>query len=296
MTTSATTPLTASGPNADQIDYWNGDAGERWARYQDKLDAMLQPFSGAVLELAAIKPGERLMDIGCGCGATTFEAAEHAGPAGHALGVDISAPMIARARKRAEERAKTSGGHAEFMLADAATHDFGANTFDLLVSRFGIMFFADPVAAFSHMKPSLGTSGRIAFVCWRPMKENGWVSVPFFAALPHLPPQEPPLPGAPGPFAFADPDRFRSILEDAGYRDIAIEPFDASLSLGRGDNPVEAALEQTLEIGPLSRALKELPNETKTRAADAVREALAGHVSNGEVRLGGAVWLVSARA
>lgn len=287
-----TTPPAASGPNADQIDYWNGDAGERWARYQDKLDAMLQPFSGAVLELAAIKPGERIMDIGCGCGATTFEAAERAGGTGRALGIDISGPMIARAK----ERAKASGSSAEFMLADAAAHDFGANAFDLLVSRFGIMFFAEPAAAFAHMKASLGSSGRLSFVCWRPMKENGWVSVPFFAALPHLPPQEPPVPGAPGPFAFADPERFRGILKDAGYRDIEIEPFDASLSLGRGDNPVEAALEQTLEIGPLSRALKELPDETKARASDAVRDALAGHVSGGEVRLGGAVWLVSARA
>ena len=168
--------------------------------------------------------------------------------------------------------------------------------FDLFVSRFGIMFFAEPAAAFAHMKKALAPSGRLAFVCWRPMKENGWVSVPFFAALPHLPPQEPPVPGAPGPFAFADPERFRGILKEAGYRDIEIDPFDATLSLGRGEDPVGAALEQTLEIGPLSRALKELPDDTKTRAAEAVREELARHVTGGEVRLGGAVWLVSARA
>ncbi|HAC59965.1 MAG: SAM-dependent methyltransferase [Parvibaculum sp.] len=288
-----TTPAIApSGPNADQIDYWNGDAGERWARYQDKLDAMLQPFSGAVLDLAAVKPGERILDIGCGCGATTFDAAARAGATGRALGVDISAPMVARAKARAE----ALGSSAEFTLADAATHDFGADRFDLFVSRFGIMFFAEPAAAFAHMKKALAPSGRLAFVCWRPMKENGWVSVPFFAALPHLPPQEPPVPGAPGPFAFADPERFRGILKEAGYRDIEIDPFDATLSLGRGEDPVGAALEQTLEIGPLSRALKELPDDTKTRAAEAVREELARHVTGGEVRLGGAVWLVSARA
>lgn len=288
-----TTPaIPSTGPNADQIDYWNGDAGERWARYQDRLDGMLAPFSAAVLDLAAVKPGERILDIGCGCGATTFDAADRAGGTGRALGVDISGPMVARARKRAE----ALGSRAEFMLADAATHDFAPAGFDLFISRFGIMFFADPAAAFAHMKKALAPSGRVAFVCWRPMKENGWVSVPFFAALPHLPPQEPPVPGAPGPFAFADPARFSGILKEAGYKDIDIEPFDASLSLGDGADPVGLALEQTLEIGPLSRALKELPDETKTRAANAVREALGKYVSNGEVRLGGAVWLVSARA
>lgn len=286
-----TSPLPSTGPNADQIDYWNGDVGARWARFQDRLDGMLAPFSDAVLDLAAVKPGERILDIGCGCGATTFEAAKLAGGTGSALGVDISAPMIARAKQRAE----AMGSSARFELADAAAHDFGPNAFDLFVSRFGIMFFAEPAAAFAHMKKSLG-SGRLAFVCWRPMKENGWVSTPLFAALPHLPPQEPPVPGAPGPFAFADPDRFRTILKEAGYKDIEIEPFDTTLTLGQGPDPVALALEQTLEIGPLSRALKELPEETKVRAAEAVREELAKHVSNGEVRLGGAVWLVSARA
>ncbi len=287
-----TSPLAATGPNADQIDYWNSDVGERWARYQDRLDAMLQPFSDAVLDLADITPGTRIMDIGCGCGATTFDAAARTGASGSALGVDISAPMVARAN----DRAAALGSTARFMLADAATHDFGADAFDLLVSRFGIMFFAEPAAAFAHMKKALAPSGRVAFVCWRPMKENGWVSVPYFAALPHLPEQEPPVPGAPGPFAFADRDRFRGILGEAGYRDIAIEPFDTSLTLGKGADPVALALEQTLDIGPISRALKGLPDDTRARVIDAVREALAKREANGEVRLGGAVWLVSARA
>ncbi|MBO6905014.1 MAG: methyltransferase domain-containing protein, partial [Parvibaculum sp.] len=226
------------------------------------------------------------------CGATTFDAAAKTGASGRALGVDISAPMVARAKARALEL----GSPAEFMLADAATHDFGADTFDLLVSRFGIMFFAEPAAAFAHMKKALAPSGRVAFVCWRPMKENGWVSVPLFAALPHLPEQEPPVPGAPGPFAFADPERFRGILREAGYRDIAIDPFDTELTLGKGPDPVALALEQTLEIGPLSRALKEQPEAVRARATDAVREALAKHEANGEIRLAGAVWLVSASA
>lgn len=292
MNTTPPATLAATGPNADQIDYWNSDVGERWARYQDRLDAMLQPFSDAVLGLADIKPGTRIMDIGCGCGATSFDAAAKTGASGHTLGVDISAPMIARAKARASELGST----AEFMLADAAAHDFGADAFDLLVSRFGIMFFVEPAAAFAHMKKALSPSGRVAFVCWRPMKENGWVSVPYFAALPHLPEQEKPVPGAPGPFAFADPERFRGILKEAGYKDISIDPFDASLTLGQGADAVPLALEQTLAIGPLSRALKGLPDETKARVTDAVREALVKHETENEVRLGGAVWLVSARA
>lgn len=293
MNTSATpTSIAAEGPNADQIDYWNGLAGERWARYQDRLDTMLAPFADAVLRLAAIEPGARVMDIGCGCGATTFEAAAKTDPSGRALGVDISGPMVARAKARAT----ALGSTAEFMLADAASHDFAAASFDLLISRFGIMFFADPAAAFAHMRQALAPSGRVAFVCWRPMKENGWVSVPLFAALPHLPPQEPPVPGAPGPFALADRDRFSGILKDAGYTGIEIEPFDTSLSLGRGADPLAEALEQTLDIGPLSRALVDQPDNIRTRVTEAVREALVKHETNGEIALDGAVWLVSARA
>lgn len=289
---SHSTKIKATGPNAEQIDYWNSDTGERWARYQDKLDAMLQPFSHAVLERAQLKPGDHIMDIGCGCGATTLEAAMRVGTSGRALGVDISTPMIARARARARE----TGSSAEFMLADAATENFSQASFDTLISRFGIMFFLDPVSAFAHLRKTLAPEGRVSLVCWRTMRENGWVSVPYAAALPHIPEPEKPVPGAPGPFAFADRDRFRGILEQAGYSGIEIDPFDASLTIGSGPDPVESALEQTMEIGPLSRAIKTLPEENRMRVMEAVRDALVREVANGEVRLDGAVWLVSAKA
>src|SRR5690554_3868871 len=148
---SHSTKIKATGPNAEQIDYWNSDTGERWARYQDRLDAMLQPFSDAVLELARLKPFARIMDIGCGCDATTLDAATRVGTSGRALGVDISAPMIARARARASESASS----AEFMLADAATENFAPASFDALISRFGIMFFLDPVSAFTQVRKAL---------------------------------------------------------------------------------------------------------------------------------------------
>lgn len=294
MSTPPSTPreiLPATGPNAEQIDYWNGDVGDRWASNQDRLDAMLQPFSEAMLRIASIKSGERIMDIGCGCGATTFDLAARTGPTGRVLGVDISAPMIARAR----DRASALKSAAEFMLADASTHDFKAGSFDLLTSRFGIMFFVEPVPAFAHMRKALAPGGRTAFICWRPMKENPWIAAPLFAALPHVPPQEPAVPGAPGPFAFDDRDRFRRVLTEAGYSSIDIEPHDAALSLGAGDDPVEMALRQTLEIGPVSRIVKELDEDRRSRVADAVRTELARHVHDGRVVLGGAVWLVTAR-
>ncbi|MEQ8267328.1 MAG: methyltransferase domain-containing protein [Parvibaculum sp.] len=283
--------LAATGPNADQIDYWNSDVGNRWAQNQDRLDAMLQPFSEAMLRVAAVRPGEHVMDIGCGCGATTIDLASRSGPTGRALGVDISAPMIARAR----DRATALKSRAEFMLADAATQNFGTDSFDLLTSRFGIMFFVEPVAAFAHIREALTPGGRTAFVCWRPMKENSWIAAPLFAALPHIPQQEPAVPGAPGPFAFDDKDRFRRVLTEAGYSSIDIEPHDAALSVGAGDDPVEMALRQTLEIGPVSRIMKDLDEDRRVRVSDAVRAELARHVKDGQVVLNGAVWLVTAR-
>lgn len=282
----------AKGPNADQIEYWNGDAGEKWARHQDRLDAMLAPFSKALLLLSAVKPGERIMDIGCGCGATTFDLASAAGDKGRALGVDISGPMIARAK----ERASALVSKAEFLLADAAAHDFGADRFDVLASRFGIMFFDHPVSAFGHMRKSLSPGGRAGFVCWRPFRENPWAALPMVAALPHLPPQEPPVPGAPGPFAFDDPNRFHDVLTEAGYTAIDIQPFDAELALGAGADPVEAALNQSLEIGPLARAMKAVPVDVQDRISDDLRKVLSANVKDGAVRLPGAVWLVSAKA
>ncbi|MEX0839002.1 MAG: methyltransferase domain-containing protein [Parvibaculum sp.] len=284
--------LSNDGPNAEQIEYWNGDAGERWARYQDKLDGMLRPFSDALLQIGAVESGDRIMDIGCGCGATTFDLASRAGAGGRTIGVDISAPMIARARHRATALEST----AEFMLADAATHAFAPGSFDLLASRFGIMFFRDQVSAFTHMRKALAPDGHIAFVCWRTMKENPWISIPLFAALPHIPKQEPAIPGAPGPFAFDDPDRFRGVLTDAGYKAIEIEPFDAELAVGGGADPLGDALQQTMDIGPLARIFKELNESQRARTLDAVREALAHHADAERVVMGGAVWLVTARA
>lgn len=283
-----------TAPNAQQIEEWNGKTGAQWVRYQDRLDRMLEPFGEAVLKAAAVKPGERVLDVGCGCGATTLEAAASAGKAGRVLGVDISGPMVARAR----ERARSLGRPAEFVVADAATHAFTPRSFDLLLSRFGVMFFDEPPAAFASMYKGLAKTGRLAFACWRSMPENPWLTAPMRAALPLLPPPEPAVPGAPGPFAFADKDRVTSILSSAGFRDIVLTPFDAKVVLGRpeGGDPVEDALGQSLEIGPLARLLASQPDDLRERAKAAVRTELAKYLTADGVVLSGATWIVTARA
>lgn len=288
------TDRNAAAPNAQQIEDWNGKTGAKWVRYQDRLDRMLAPFGEAALKAAAIKSGERVLDVGCGCGATTLEAAASAGKTGRTLGLDISGPMVARA----QERAASLGRPANFLVADAATHDFVPGSFDLLLSRFGVMFFDDPTAAFANMHKGLAKTGRLAFACWRTMQENPWLTAPMRAALPLLPPQEPAAPNAPGPFAFADKDRVASILSSAGFHDIALTPFNANVVLGLpdGGDPVEDALGQSLEIGPLARLLASQPDDLRERAKTAVRAELAKHLTPAGITLAGATWIVTARA
>lgn len=285
-------PSASRSPNAEQIEAWNGPTGAKWVHNQERLDRMLAPFSEAVLAAAASKGGERVLDIGCGCGATTLELAARVAPSGKVTGIDISAPMIARAH----ERAATLSHPPAFELADASVHRFAPASFDLLFSRFGVMFFDDPVAAFANLASSLAPDGRLVFICWRALVENAWLTVPLRAALPLLPPFEPMAPDAPGPFAFADSARVISILERAGLRDVKMTPFDAPLRLAtRQADPVEEALAQALEIGPLSRLFTELDETVRRQVEDAVRAALAEHLDTGGIALGGAAWIATAR-
>lgn len=277
-----------TAPNAEQIEAWNGATGVKWVRLQDRLDNLLAPFGDAVIKAAAIKPGERVLDIGCGCGATTLAAAEAAGTTGRILGVDISLPMVTRARERNAERGLT----AAFSVADASLHDFAPGSFDLLLSRFGVMFFDAPAEAFANLHRALTKDGRLAFVCWRTMPENPWLSVPLRAALPLLPPLPPTPPGTPGPFAFADSAHVTTLLTEAGFTDIRLTPFDADLILGSIDD----ALTQSLDIGPLSRLIADLPDDLRARIVATVRAELEKYVTPRGIALGGATWIVTARA
>lgn len=284
----------AKAANLDQIDYWNGDAGQTWTRNQARLDRVLAPVTEAAIAAAGPKPGETALDIGCGCGDTTLALARAAGPSGRVTGVDISAPMLARAGERLIE----AGLKAELIEADAATHRFAAGTFDLVFSRFGVMFFDEPAAAFANIRKGMKADARLVFACWRPLGENDWMLKPLLAALSHLAPPEPPAPRAPGPFAFAEPDYVRDLLTQAGFRDIALSPLDIDLRLAEaGKDALAEAVAFTLEIGPLARALKAEPSAEKREAATAaIRREFENHLSADGIALKGACWMVTAKA
>ena len=273
--------------NAQQIEYWNGPAGERWARLQERIDLHLAEITDAVLRFAAPQPGERIIDIGCGCGTTTFLLAFAAGSDGSAAGIDISAPMLGVARARA----MAQNAEVTFIEGDASRHDFEPVS-DLVFSRFGVMFFAEPVSAFANIGKALAPGGRLAFVCWRGMGENIWASAPMEAALHLLPPQEPADPLAPGPFAFADHARLHAVLASANYSHVEIEPFDATMNMGE---TLEQAAAEALNIGPLARAATDLGEETRSKIRAAVEAAYLPYVSKVGVTPPAACWMVRAR-
>jgi len=280
------TALDPDGPNAAQVAYWNETAGPSWVAMQDDLDRELRELGLAAMAALAPRAGERLIDIGCGCGATTLELARRVGPDGGVLGVDISAPMLGVARERA---AAEGLAQASFLQADAQVLAF--EPVDGAFSRFGVMFFEDPVAAFANIRAAVSPRGRVAFVCWRALGENPWMTVPMAAILPLLPaPPPPPAPGAPGPFAFADRDRLFAILRDAGFADISIEPLDAQVAWGDLDTATRLAM----RLGPVGGMVRENP-QLAGAMAGAIRVALEAHAGAHGVRLDSASWIVLAR-
>lgn len=270
--------------NEEQIEYWNGKAGQTWVRSMDRIDGMLAPITQALLARAAVAPGERAVDVGCGCGSTTLALAQRGALV---FGIDVSEPMLALAK----ERASGQQGIA-FRRTDAATQPFTPDH-ELVFSRFGVMFFANPVDAFKNLRTGLTPNGRLCFVCWQPMAENAWMATAGQAVLPFLTkPPTPPDPRAPGPFAFADRDHLRSTLEAAGFASIEIESLRVTLHVG---DDLDQAMAFQADIGPVARALAELEGETRTRAIAAAREALAKHLGPTGIDLGAACWLVTAR-
>ena len=278
--------------NQEQIRYWNEESGLKWVRLQQRLDTQLAPLGLAAMQRAAIKPGERVLDVGCGCGQTSLELAGRVGPLGAVVGLDISQPMLTRARERQKELAVSN---LEFIRADAQTYVFERGRFDVIFSRFGVMFFDDPVAAFRNLRTALRADGRLCFMCWQELAKNDWARVPLAAAMRHIPPPPPPPPYAPGPFAFADPDRVRHILISAGFTDVSLDTHEAALSLG-GATSVEEATTFALEIGPVATLLRTAEEGVQERVAHSIREALLPYAGQDGVRLAGTTWIVSARA
>jgi SAM-dependent methyltransferase len=268
--------------NQDQIDYWNGPAGQRWAEAQESMDRNLSSIHTALVAFAKVKPGEKVLDIGCGCGTTTLAFADAAGSTGAVTGLDISAPMLGVARARAGSKP------VKYIEADASVHSFRPE-FDAVTSRFGVMFFADPASAFENIRKALKPGGRLAFVCWRAMPDNVWAFAPFMAARDLLPVQPPPDPNAPGPFAFADPVRLKSILENAGFRNVRIDKLDTVMHMAR---TAPEAAQFSLSIGPLARAAAELDEAAKAKIVERVAAAMKKFETAAGVAPPAACWLV----
>lgn len=275
-----------SAANQGQVAYWNDTAGRTWASLQDSIDRQIRPLGLAAMDRLDPRAGETLLDVGCGCGDTSLELARRVGPEGEVLGLDISGPMLEVARRRAAE-AGAEG--LEFRQADAQTAALPGGR-DAVFSRFGVMFFSDPAAAFANLRRSLRPGGRLAFVCWRPLAENLWMRLPAEAAAGLVPAAPPPEPGAPGPFAFADPDHVRGILAEAGFSGIDITPHDEAI----GGHDLEGTVEMSFRVGPLGAILRERPDLAPV-LRDRVREAVSPWMRGEAVYMPSATWLVTAR-
>ena len=278
-----------SADNTEQIAEWNGVLGQRWVAMRQEVDRIVAPFGAAALKAAAPQLGERVIDIGCGCGDTAIEIARTVGPAGSILGIDVSQPMLGVARSRGMS---ANCSNLSFHEGDASETELPANV-DLLFSRFGVMFFSDPSAAFSHLRKSLRTGGRCVFVCWRTPRDNAWAMTPLSAARKALDITPPPSdPNAPGPFAFADDDRLRTVLSGAGFGAIDVQRFDTAIFIG---STPRSAAEGVVQMGPVSRLVREVGVEHLPIILDAVERTLAPLAApDGHVRLNGSSWIVTA--
>jgi len=266
--------------------------GQAWARLQERTDALIDPLGRVAMERLAVRAGEHVLDVGCGCGQTLVQLAARTGPSGHVLGVDISPPMLARAAENVAERPGVT-----LALADAQSYAFAPASFDALYSRFGVMFFEDPVAAFRNLHGAMRRDGRLSFVCWQALTKNPWASVPLEAVTRLLPPSSMPemlRADRPGPYAFSDPHRVKMVLESGGWKDVAWEAVTMPLHVG-GAATLEEAVTYCTQIGPAARAMAEAPEAQKPALVVALRESLAPFVTPQGVFMEGNAFVVTAR-
>lgn len=277
--------------NAEQAEYWNTLMAAKWVANQAAIDARFGPLTDLFVERAAPAPGERVIDVGCGTGASLLAIAERVAPDGAALGIDFSEPMLSRA----DERVRAAGhSHVMLRLVDAQTHPFDQETFDLVASRFGVMFFADPVAAFANLKRALKPGGRLAFVAWTELDANPWFALPLAVGIRHLGEPEPKPPRAPGPFAFSEPSYVAEILTAAGFAGVDIERAEGVIPGGRSADE-EAAF--ACYMGPVARLIRERAPDDEAvvaRIAEGVAERFRAFETADGVRLPAVVNAVSA--
>ena len=275
----------------DQAALWNGTAGRAWVDAQALLDDMFRPFEAllAGAATAGAAPTARMLDVGSGTGSTTRALARRLGPGSHCVGVDISAPMIAAAGALARQEALAE--RTEFICADAQRHAFEPGSFDAIVSRFGVMFFDDPVRAFMNLRHAARKNARLCFIAWRSAVENPFMTAAERAAAPLLPDMPARQPDAPGQFGFAKEDRVRQILADSGWSAPSVQRLDVECTLAEKD-----LLTYLSRLGPLGRVLHQLDERTRRQVVEAARAAFDPFVHGQEVRYTAACWMVSARA
>ena len=270
---------------------WRGRMGALWASHAEALDQQLEPAGEAGLNVLRAQPGEHVLDLGCGSGATTSRIWASVAPEGGVLGIDISPDQIDIANQR------FGGSGIKFEAADAQTFAFESDRFDAVFSRFGCMFFDDPQVAFRNLVGALKPAGRVVLVVWRDISLNPWAELPGKVGTELFGPAEPAPLGAPGPFGWADPSVFEPVLRHAGLREITWSAVDTTLKLGREaePDPVVRAVDMLLCVGPLARRLRDQPEESRTEAARRLAPRLQGYLQDGWVRMPGAIWVIEAR-
>ena len=271
----------------DEERYWNEEGGSNWVRFIDRLERMLEVLTPHLVNAVAAQPRERVLDVGCGGGPTSAAYADAVGSEGHVIGADISAPILALARKRF--------GHLEnleFLTAHAGTHAFEPDSFDVFTSRFGVMFFPDRDAAFANIHRALKPGGRACFMCWRTIKENPWMGEGAQAAFEFVTPPEKPAPGAPGPFSLGDQEQTRALMAGAGFKNIEFNAVDENVSLGT----VDETLDWLTSMGPAAKPIEEAEPASQEKAVAAMRAAFEARLTDSGVVFPGAVWIVRAQA
>ncbi len=280
--------------NEEQFDYWNGEAGQRWAREDATMARLLRPVCEALIAHADVTACRRALDVGCGGGSQSLLLAEAMGQDAEVLGVDISAPMLAVAEAKLTALPERAAS-LQFQRGDAAEMEFESEAFDLLFSRFGVMFFDQPQAAFANLHGAMASGAKLAFCCWQPPRDNAWVYLGLKAALQHVSPLENVDPEAPGPFAFADPERVRGILSGAGFSDVEFYSYEPLLRFSQTES-LDESVRELASIGPLSRLLADEPGAVLEKVYAAMKDVLAPYYSDGALELGASIWFVSARA
>jgi SAM-dependent methyltransferase len=272
-------------PDGGQTKLWNGPSGRAWVEEQELLDAMFQPMEDLLVEAVSAGAGRRVLDVGCGTGSTTLAVARRLGAQGRCTGIDISEPMLAAARARSERE----GIPADFIRADAQTHAFEPASFDMIISRFGVMFFDDPVQAFANLRRASKEGATLRFIAWRSPSENPFMTTAERAAAPLLPNLPARRTDGPGQFAFADERRVRGILEESGWAGIDIQPLDVACTF-----PEKELVRYLTRLGPVGQILHEVDERTRNQVIETVRAAFEPYVHGAEVRYTAACWSVGA--